>query len=120
MRLLGTTAASAYRLDVDQLARETLDQQSRMAKGSANWHPCAVRLHPQTRSAVMRHRPADGQPPYWAPTVDGVAPDTFVGLALITDESVPLGYATLEVCEGCMGPTARCRYATQEGCRLDQ
>lgn len=117
MRLLATTAASAYRLDVDRLARETLDQQQRMIKQGANTHPCAVHLHPLTRHEVMRHKPEHPALRYWQPTVDGIKPDTFVGLALVIDESVPLGYTTLEVCAGCLSAAVRCDYAVQEALR---
>lgn len=113
MRILGTTAACALQLDVDRLAREVGIQQDTMHTQTGHM-PCAVRLNSETRRQVMRHRPGPGMLPYWAPTVDGVKPNTFVGLALVTDESVPPGYATLEVCQGCLNASARCDYATWE------
>jgi len=109
MRILSTTAASAYRLDVDQLAKEVLHQQESTYKQTARF-PCAVHLHPTTRREVMKYKPESAALRYWQPTVDGVKPDTFVGLAIVIDDSVPLGYATLEVCEGCLalGGPAHC------------
>jgi hypothetical protein len=109
MRVLGTTAASAYRLDVDQLARETLDQQQRIMEQTGRT-PCAVRVHSQTRREVMRHKPSAQSVAlrYWHPTADGLKRDTFFGMAVIIDDTVPLGYATLEVCDGCMSIGAAC------------
>lgn len=109
MRLLGTTATSAYRLDVDQLAREVLTHAEGLVVQTGRY-ACAVRLCPQDRREAMKHRPAPGQQPYWAPSKGPEQHDTFAGLPLIVDEGVPRGHATLEICPGCMRCVGRCEY----------
>lgn len=111
VRILTTTAANAYRLDVDQLATEVLQQQDRTYK-QAGAIPCVVHLHPHTRREVMRHRRPSGSQPYWQAGSSHGQPDTFVGINIVVDEDVPLGYATLETCAGCMSITARCEHKT--------